>query len=118
LVEPFVDEHTAHTIQRTLQESALNHRVVSFLLENEAAMDTVKGIATWWLGCDEVAAQACMDELLACRVICARPMIGCIYYGLTPDPDIRQFLRLTLSPAPSPGVASAIQPEVGPQPRR
>ncbi len=107
-----MDEHTAHAIRRTLHESNLNYRVVAFLLENETAMDTVKGIATWWLGCDEVAAQACLDQLLGCRVVCLRPMTsGCIYYGLTPDPEIRQFLRLALSSdGVNPEVAAAGQP--------
>ena len=94
-----MDGQTTHAIRQTLQESALNRRAVAFLLENETAMDTVKGIATWWLGCDEVVAQACLDRLLACRVIAARPMASGIYYGLTTDPEIRHFLRLTLAAA-------------------
>ncbi len=75
----------------------MHYRVVTFLVENDTAMDSVKGIATWWLSCDEVAAQACLDRLVACHVVAARPMASGIYYGLTPDPDIRQFLRQMLA---------------------
>ena len=105
-----MDEETAQIIRRTLQESSLNSRAVSFLLENDTAMDTVKGIATWWLSCDEVAAQACLDRLVDCHVVAARPMTSGIYYGLTNDPDIRQFLREAVAAGTPEATAAGTHP--------
>jgi hypothetical protein len=88
----------ANTIASILRESSLGHQIIRFLMENENAMDTAKGIAAWWLGCDEMAAQAALDQLTACGVITVHTMSsGFTYYGLTQDQDIRTLLWTTLA---------------------
>ena len=51
-------------IVATMKEYPLCQQIILFLIENESAMDTVKGIAACWVGCDEVAVQAALDRLL------------------------------------------------------
>ena len=65
-------------------------------MENEASMDTVKGVATWWIRCDQVAAQAALDQLIACGVVSVRTLSSGPIYGLNQDPEIRNFLQVNL----------------------
>lgn len=81
------------SIAATLKENPLGEQIVLFLMENEAAMDTARGIAAWWVGCDEVAVQAALDRLIACGVITAYTFSSGILYGLTRDEDMRVWLR-------------------------
>jgi len=82
-------------IADTLKAHPICQQIVLFLLENQNAMDTAAGIATWWLGCDEGVAQAALDRLTACGVITRYPFMSRILYGLTRDPEIRAWLRAT-----------------------
>jgi hypothetical protein len=59
-------------------------------------MDTVKGIAAWWLGCDEMVAQAALDQLTGCGVVDVRTLISGSLYGLSRDPNIRTSIRVAL----------------------
>jgi hypothetical protein len=81
------------SIAATLKENPLGEQIVLFLMENEAAMDTARGIAAWWVGCDEVAVQAALDRLIACGVITAYTFSSGILYGLTRNEDTRVWLR-------------------------
>jgi len=91
-----VSEHTTTAIATILRESSVCQQIVTFLLENETAMDTVKGVAAWWLGCDEIAAQAALDQLTVCGVVNVRTLISGSLYGLTRDPNIRTSIRVAL----------------------
>ncbi len=85
------------TITSTINDSALCRQVATFFLENEGAMDTVKGIATWWLHCDEMAAQAALDQLIACGVVTVHTLSSGVIYGFSRDPEVRKALRTTLT---------------------
>jgi hypothetical protein len=58
-------------------------------------MDTARGIATWWLRCDEIAAQDALDRLTRCAVVTGYTLTSGILYGLTHDPEVRAWLRAT-----------------------
>jgi len=81
------------TITGTLKAHSLCEEIVRFLLDNEHAMDTARGIAVWWVHSDEMAVQAALDQLIACRVIALYQFTSGMLYGLTRDLEIRAWLR-------------------------
>ena len=81
------------TIADTLNVHPLCEQIVHFLLENEHAMDTAKGIAAWWVRSDEIAVQAALDQLIACGVIAPYPFRSGVLYALTRDQRTRAWLR-------------------------
>ncbi len=84
-------------IAATLDAHPLCEQVVHFLLKNEYAMDTVKGIASWWLGCEEMAARDALDRLVSCGVLSTHTLTAGTAYSLTRNPEIRVWLRATLA---------------------
>jgi len=88
------------SIAATLQGDPLSEQILRFLLENETAMDTAKGIAHWWVRRDERAVQAALDRLIACAVITPHTFTSGILYGLTRNTEIRAWLRGTYGHAP------------------
>lgn len=86
-------EGVTRSIAVTLQGDPLCEQIVRFLLENETAMDTAKGIAIWWMHRDEPAVQAAIDCLIACGVITPHTFTSGILYGLTRNTEIRAWLR-------------------------
>ena len=80
-------------IAETLKAYPLCEQIVQFLLTNEHAMDTVQGIAGWWVRSDEIAVQAALSQLTACGVIAIYPFTSGVLYGLTKDEEIRARLR-------------------------
>jgi hypothetical protein len=87
-----------NSILVTLQEEPLGEQIVLFLLENETAMDSAKGIANWWVHHDELAVQAALDRLIACGVITPHTFASGTLYGLTRSHEIRHWLRSTYRP--------------------
>ena len=81
------------TITGTLKAHPLCEEIVRFLLDNEHAMDTARGIAAWWVQSDEITVQAALDQLIACRVIALYQFTSGVLYGLTRDQEIRAWLR-------------------------
>lgn len=80
-----------------LQADQVSCEILRFLLANESAMDTAKGIAAWWLHLDELAVQPSLHRLFACGAILAHTLSsGATIYGLTLDPELRTWLRNTL----------------------
>ncbi len=82
-------------IEATIGADPLSREIVLFLLENETAMDTVRGIANWWVRRDELAVQAALDRLIACGVITPHTFTSGILYGLTRNKQVRDWLRAT-----------------------
>jgi hypothetical protein len=80
-------------IETTIEADPLCQQIVFFLLRNEAAMDTSKGVAAWWVHSDEVAVRAALDCLTACRVVTTHTFTSGTLYGLTRNPEIRSWLR-------------------------
>ena len=85
-------------IVATLQEFPLCHKIIRFLIENERAMDSARGIAVCWVDSDEVAVQAALDRLITCGVITPHSFTSGILYGLTRNQEIRVYLRATYRP--------------------
>ena len=82
-----------NTIGATLQGDPLSEQIVLFLLENETAMDTARGIASWWIRRDDLAVQAALDRLISCGIITPHTFTSGILYGLTRNQKIRDWLR-------------------------
>ncbi len=82
-------------IEATIGADPLSREIVLFLLENETAMDTARGIANWWVRRDELAVQAALDRLIACRVITPHTFTSGILFGLTRNRQVRDWLRAT-----------------------
>lgn len=94
-----VSEGVTNPIAATLRADLVSEQIVLFLLENDTAMDTARGIANWWVRCDELAVQASLDRLIACGVITPHTFTSGILYGLTRNQQIRLWLRATYRPA-------------------
>ena len=97
--EFLVREGLTNSIAATLKADPLSEQIVHFLLENETAMDTARGIANWWVQRDELAVQASLDRLIACGVMTPHTFTSGILYGLTRNQEIRVWLRATYRPA-------------------
>ncbi len=82
------------SIADILNAQPLCQQIAQFLLENEHALDTTRGIAAWWVRSDEIAVQAALDQLIACGVIALYPFTSGMLYGLTRDQEIRAWLRM------------------------
>jgi hypothetical protein len=81
-----------------LETDQLSCKILRFLLENESAMDSAKGIAAWWVHQDELAVQPSLHRLVACGALLAHTLgSGTTLYGLTQDPEVRAWLRDTLA---------------------
>jgi hypothetical protein len=84
-------------IAAVLGADPLSCQILCFLLENESAMDSAKGIAAWWVHHDELAVQPSLHRLFACGAIQGHSLCsGTIVYGLTQNPEVRAWLRNTL----------------------
>jgi hypothetical protein len=81
------------SIETTLNADLLSQQIVFFWLENETAMDTARGIATWWVQGDEVAVQGALDRLTTCGVVTPYTFTSTRLYGLTRNPEVRDWLR-------------------------
>jgi hypothetical protein len=86
------------SIAATLERDPLSGDILRFLLKNQAAMDSAKGIAAWWVRKDELAVRPSLDRLFACGAIVAHTLSsGITVYGLSQNPDIRIWLRKALA---------------------
>ncbi len=83
----------AGNIEAALSSHPLCQQIVAFLAENEGAMDSVEGIARFWVGNDELAVRSALDCLVSSGVVVAQVLSSGAYYSLTPDPQIRNWLR-------------------------
>jgi hypothetical protein len=89
---------TAAMLDAILQADTVSCEILRFLLKNENAMDSTKGIAAWWVHLDELAVQPSLHRLFACGAIVVHTLSsGTTLYGLTPDPDVRAWLRNALA---------------------
>ncbi len=88
-------QHPAISIRESLEAQPLCEQIVRFLLANENAMDTAKGIAGWWVRSDEIAVQAALDRLIACGVVALYPLTSGMLFGLTRNDEVRTWLRKT-----------------------
>ena len=94
-MEPALSDRVTDIITATLREHPSCLQIVLFLLQNETAMDTPRGIATWWVRCDEVIVQAALDCLVTCGAVATYRLGSGNLYGLTRNQEIRAWLRAT-----------------------
>ena len=88
---------TVLAISAAVEADPLSRNILVFLLENQNAMDSAKGIAAWWVHSDELAVQSSLNRLFACGAIAAHTLSSrTTLYGLTPDVEVRTQLRSTL----------------------
>jgi hypothetical protein len=85
-----------NSIDSTLKECPFCEEIARFLIKNENAMDTARGIADCWVGRDEFAVKAALDRLISCGVVTAHTLSSGTLYGLTQDQGIRAWLHTTL----------------------
>jgi len=97
-IQDELGEGVTHSIATTLSADPISEQIVLFLLENETAMDTARGIANWWVRRDEIAVQAALDRLIACGVITPHSFTSGILYALTRNHTIRDWLRTNYAP--------------------
>jgi hypothetical protein len=95
-----MSERVASFITATLEGDPVCQQIVLFLVENETAMDTTRGIAAWWVNSNEAEAQVALDRLTRCGVITAYALTSGMLYGLTRNPEIRAWLRAAYGAAP------------------
>jgi hypothetical protein len=88
---------TVLAISNAIDADPLSRDILRFLLENQNAMDSAKGIAAWWVHRDELAVQSSLNRLFACGAIAAHTLSSrTTLYGLTPDVEVRTGLRSAL----------------------
>src|SRR4030042_6772749 len=81
-------------IAAILESDPLSCEIVRFLLDNESAMDSAKGIAAWGVHNDQLAVRPSLHRLFACGAVQAHPLSsGTTVYGLTQNPEVRAWLR-------------------------
>lgn len=83
----------AREIEVALTSHPLCEQIVRFLIENEGAMDSLQGVARFWVGSDELAVMSALECLLSAGVVVVHPLSSGVYYGLTSNPRIRDWLR-------------------------
>jgi hypothetical protein len=92
-------------IVAALKSEPLCEKIVRFLIEHDGAMDTIRGVAGFWAGSDEVAVKSALDRLVAAGVIITQSLSSGAYYSLTRDANVRAWLhgiQSTLLPGPRP----------------
>jgi hypothetical protein len=85
---------TLSSIASALQADPISCEILRFFLGHESAMDSAKGIAAWWVHNDELAVQPSLHRLAACGAVLAHTLSsGTTLYGLTPDLEVRAWIR-------------------------
>ena len=88
---------TLLAISSAVEADPHSRDILLFLLNKPNAMDSAKGIASWWVHGDEIAVQSSLNRLSACGAIVAHTLSSrTTLYGLTPDVELRQQLKSIL----------------------
>ena len=104
--------------EAAIKSHPLCEEIVHFLNEHDGAMDTLQGVAAFWVGSDEVAAKSALECLTSAGIVVTRTLSSGTYYSLTTDPTIRNWVmteqsRLPQSHRPSKGRANAVENVAG-----
>lgn len=91
-----VTDPLTSSIYSTLKGCPLCQEITRFLIRNENAMDTARGIASFWVGRDELAVKAALERLIICGAVTIHTLSSGTLYGLTRDQEIRAWLRTAL----------------------
>jgi hypothetical protein len=98
-VEHRMKDATEH-MEAAVRSHPLCEQIVHFLIEHERAMDTIHGVAKCWVDGDELAVKSALDRLLAVGVLASQSLSSGTYYSLTPDANVRAWLRANRSTLP------------------
>ena len=103
-----VDPETA------LKSHALCEEIVHFLSEHDGAMDTLQGVAAFWVGSEEVEVKFALECLISAGIVVARTLSSGTYYSLTTDTKVRNWVLAGQScipkqHRPSRGQANAVE---------
>ncbi len=91
-----ISEAQIRSIEAILKECPLCFQIAHFLVHNDRAIDTVKGVADFWVGHDRIAVQSALDRLVMCGAVIVYSRISGLLYGLTRHQPIRDWLRQRL----------------------
>ena len=86
--------------EAAMKSHALCEEIVQFLSGHDGAMDTLQGVAAFWVGSEEVAAKPALDCLIAAGIVVARTLSSGTYYSLTTDPKVRNWVMIRQSRNP------------------
>ncbi len=70
-----------------LFESDINRKIISFFHENQASIDTPRGVATW-TGYEKSVVKKALDKLVKSGVLIAHPASSTTGYSYTHDEKI------------------------------
>ena len=76
-----------------LEQSPLCAKIVAYFLKNKHAMDTVRGIAEWWIHEELDATQTALHRLVEQGVVLVKFYAGINFYSFTPDPELQSRLE-------------------------
>jgi hypothetical protein len=101
-----------------IKSHPLCEEIVHFLNEHDGAMDTLQGVAAFWVGSEEVAAKSALECLASAGIVVTRTLSSGTYYSLTTDPTIRNWVmtgqsRLPQQHRPSGGSSEVIENGAG-----
>ncbi|RMF88552.1 MAG: hypothetical protein D6736_10235 [Nitrospinota bacterium] len=88
-----MENHKIDEIIALLEQYPLCAKIVAYFLENRHAMDTVRGIAEWWIQEDLDATQVALHHLVEQGIVVVRFYIGTNFYSFTPDPKLQAKLE-------------------------
>lgn len=78
-------------------ESAVHRKIIQFFHENQASIDTPKGVATW-IGEERSKVKDALEDLVLLKVLTPHRATSTTGYGYTRDPDlIRRIEKLLKS---------------------
>ena len=70
-----------------LFKSKIHLKIIKFFHENQASIDTPRGIATW-VGEDRTTVQAALEDLVKVKILVAHRATSTTGYGYTSDDKI------------------------------
>ena len=102
------------TPDAAIKSHPLCEEIVQFLSGHDGAMDTLQGVAAFWVGSEEVAAKPALDCLIAAGIVVSRTLSSGTYYSLATDPKVRNWVMIRQSRNPKPhrpsrGCANAVE---------
>ncbi len=111
-----ISDSQLRSIETILREFPLCLQIAQFLIQNDRAIDTVTGVAEFWVGRDRMAVLSALDRLLMCGAVIPYNMMSGTLYGLTRQPAIRDWLRKSIAELTAPDAAAGSQPSDGSRP--
>lgn len=79
-----------------LLKSALHIKIIRFFHENQASIDTPRGVATW-VGEDRAKVKAALEDLVKHKILIAHRSASMTGYGYTRDTGIISKMEKILS---------------------